>query len=116
MTAREELINDLIAFADLLERRPDMPVDDYVTVRVQYSVLRSFGDEAARIAEVERVAAILDVDPDRSDPRSVAATLELGKFDRVTYTVHTATDYGDAVYDAERSYRGVVQPESVGAR
>jgi hypothetical protein len=85
---RTELIEDLEAFARLLRQRPDMLVDQYFRVRVQYTVLPSFGDEAARIAEVERMAAVLGVDVDR-DERSVMAMVEVG---RAEYWVYTATD------------------------
>lgn len=101
---REALIADLRAFADLLDRRPDLPVGSYV--HVQYSVIAPFGDEAARIAEVERVAVILGVDVDR-DVRRAEARLPLG---RVEYVVHTTTDLGDVLYDANRSYDGAVEP------
>lgn len=109
---REALIADLRAFADLLEHRPDLPIGQYSVVHVQYSVTRRFGDEAARVAEVERVAAILGVDVER-DERRATAKLELG---RVEYVVNTGTDLGEAIYDAEQSYHGAVEPEMVGAR
>ena len=105
---RAELIADLRAFADLLDARPDMPIGPYDYVRVQYSVTRLFGSEAARVAEVERVAAILGADVKR-DARQVMAELPIGR--RVTYLVNAGTDLGEARYTAEDSYRDAVEPD-----
>lgn len=109
---RAELIADLRAAADTLERCPKMLVGDHATVTIQYSVTCHFGDEAARIAEVERMALVLGVEVER-DERRVEARLDLG---RVAYLVIAGTDFGDAAYDAEHSYAGAVVPETVGAR
>jgi hypothetical protein len=107
---RAELIANLRALADLLERRPDdMPFGPYSRARLQFSPR---GTEAERVAEVHRLAARLGVDVD-ADLRSVTATLDLG---HVEYVVHASTDHGEATYDAELSYRGAVEPDMAGAR
>jgi hypothetical protein len=109
--ARTALIADLRAFADLLERRPDMPAPPYV--HVQHSLYhRDFPSDEQRIAEVERLAAVLGVEVERTD-KAVVAVLPLG---RVEYTVHAMTIEGSARYDAEASYRGAVEPEMAVAR
>jgi hypothetical protein len=108
---RAELIADLRAFADLLEARPDMPAPP--NVHVQHSLYhRDFPTDEERVAEVERLAAILGVEVDRRD-KAVAAVLPLG---RVEYTVHAMTREGAARYDAEMSYRGAVVPDMAGVR
>lgn len=98
LTPRTELIADLEEFAALLRRRPNIPIGEFDRVRIQYSITANFGDEAARIAEVERVAAILGVEVER-DAHAVRARFE---------------DCGRV--EAESSYVGAVQPETVSAR
>lgn len=89
---RDELIADLHRLADWLKAHPDVPIGPYDHVRVQYSILPSFGDKAARIAEVERVAALLGVDVKRPDGHAWAE-LPVGR--RVTYVVNAGTDQPD---------------------
>ena len=111
MTAhRAELIADLRAFGDLLEVRPDLTINPDPWMKLQYSVIN--GTEADRLAEVERVAAVLGVDAELNE-RGVTATLAMGC---IEYVVHATTDFGDALYDAEWSYRGVIEPELAVAR
>jgi hypothetical protein len=103
---RAEVIRDLRTLADLLERYPQLPVAEYARADLQHSIVDRFGDEAARVAEVERIAAILGVDVERHD-RGVRAVLNLGGAE---YRVCTSTDRGSAAFWAERSYHGAVQP------
>ena len=109
---RAALIADLRAFADLLEARPDLPVGEFDDLRFQHSITHGFGDENARIAEVHRVADVLGVDVQRNG-QTVRAELDLGR--KVTYVVHANTDYGKAVFDAEQTYWGAIEPDLVGA-
>ncbi len=103
---RAELIADLHAFADLLATRPDMPAPRHVNA--QYTVLHhDFPSDADRVAEVERIAALLGVDVER-DEQHATARLPLG---RVEYVVHALTSEGSARWDAERSYAGAVEPD-----
>lgn len=104
---RNEMIRDLHALADWLAARPDVPVGEFSTATLQYSVQSSFGPEAARVAEVKRVAALMGATAEVDEGTGVAR-LHLG---RCRFTVHTMTDRGDAIYDAEASYRGAIQPE-----
>ena len=109
MTAdlRAELIADLHAFADLLARRPDMPIGEWTRAGVQYTV---FGDDdAVKVAEVDRIASRLGVDVDR-DETHATARLQCG---RVEYVVHAITDQGSAQWQAAVSYVGAVEPEMV---
>lgn len=107
---RAELIADLRAFADLLERRPDMPIDHRTMVSVFYGIQGA--DDAARLAEAERVADLLGVEPDRS-ATSAAARLTSG---RVEYVAYASTVRGQAEWVALTSYMGAVEPETAGAR
>lgn len=102
--ARAQLIADLYAFADLLELRTDMPVDDRTITTIQHTVTGP--TDAARIAEVERIAARLGVDVDRS-PRHASALLRCG---RVEYVVYANTDAGEAQWAAAVSCAGAVEP------
>ena len=104
---RTDLIRDLHAFADLLERRPDMPIGEWTHATIQYNV--SGRDEAAPIAEVYRIATRLGVDVDR-DETHATARLQCG---RVEYVVHAITDEGAARWQAAVSYVGAVGPELV---
>lgn len=115
---RADLIRDLRAFADLLEARPDLPVDEFVRMDLQYSPVDSTGSYTdpggadERIAEVHRLAAVLGVEVETSREGVVAARLDLGRV-RYLAVAHSADSW--ARYEAEQSYRGAVQPEAVAA-
>lgn len=108
--ARAELIADLRAFADLLERRPDLPINEYPWMKYQYSPQ---GDEADRLAAVSRVAAVLGVEAEVGPAGEVTARLQLGC---VEYVAYASTADSRARYDAERSYAGAVEPDLAVAR
>ena len=82
---RAELIADLRALADTLERFPHLPAERWISAKVQYSILEEFGDEEARVKEVRRIAAILGVEPDVW-PTGVSARLDCGEAQYVVYT------------------------------
>lgn len=82
-TDRAELIADLRAFADMLERFPNLPVG--MGVLMQYTVLD--GDEETRVKEVRRVAAMLGVEAEfHKNGKGIAAHLPLGRAEYVVYT------------------------------
>lgn len=109
--ARAELIADLRAFADLLERRPDMPVNDYPWIKYQYSSMAP--TEAERVADVRAIAERLGVDVE-CDERGVTAKLEVGR--TAEYLAFASTDLGRARRDAESTYRDAVEPDMAVAR
>lgn len=107
---RAELIADLRAFADLLERRPDMPVNAHPHMKCQYSKID--GDEDERVAEIRHVADLLGVEAVETES-GINAVLDLGC---IEYRAYASTDYGLAAYAANWSYHGVVEPETAVAR
>lgn len=112
LNGRAELIADLRAFANLLERRHDIPIhnDGSGAMTLQYSIIG--GDEDERRGRIHAIAARLGVDVDE-DARRIQAVLDLGS---IEYKVFAFTDFGDAAYAAESSYRGAVEPDMAGAR
>lgn len=100
---RAELVADLRAFADLLERRPDMPVQEFTDATTYVHV--------SSAAEVHRLAAILGVEV-VEDPGRARAQLDVG---RVRYVVSYNSERVMAEWEAVQSYRGAVVPDMVGA-
>ncbi|MFC9975224.1 hypothetical protein ACFVH6_30450 [Spirillospora sp. NPDC127200] len=106
-TERAAFIAGLRELADYLAATPEVPVPQY---GAEVTLFPSGDDDAARFAQVDRLAAVLGVPVcDRTaDGGHYIATRCFGP---VALEVVASTEASRAAYDALTSYRDNVQPE-----
>jgi hypothetical protein len=111
-TPRDRLIAGLRRLVDFLDDHPDLPVNDWA--QVSYSItaddtgMSADDIEAAKRAEVDRIAAVLGVTPTvRANGDHYIAALSFGP---VTYQATAITDAHMARHMAASTYDGHVTP------
>ncbi|WP_067816925.1 hypothetical protein [Actinomadura kijaniata] len=83
--ARHQTITGLRALADFLEANPDVPVCEYGwTLRMSQGVSQNAETDAHQRAEVDRVAALLDVEPSTTPGGHYQA---FRRFGRIVYQI-----------------------------
>jgi hypothetical protein len=83
--SRHQIIEGLVDLAAFLEANPDVPVSEYGwTLAVSQGVSTSAETDAAQHAEVDRVAALLGVEPETSRGDHYTASRAFG---RIVYEV-----------------------------
>ncbi|GGU07455.1 hypothetical protein [Actinomadura citrea] len=99
--ARHQTITGLRALADFLEANPAVPVNEYGR---EYNVYTRSKDEAAAVAMVDQVAALLsaEVTDNRSEGGHYSAERTFG---RITYGIVHVPQRRHDEYDAYTSYR-----------
>ena len=106
---RGKVISGLRQLADWLDAHPGVPVCPYGWDLSIYPR----GDDAARIAEVNRIAAILGADI-TDETRQGGHYIAARSFGLITYeAVHIPQSYRDT-HNALMSYRGCVEPAASG--
>lgn len=105
---RQAVIDGLRQLADLLEQNPGLSVNR--THTIAYSASGLFTGDAEARAEVDRVAELLGEAPaiTLGDHYQVQKT-----FGGVEYKATAISRRRMREFDAERTYRGSVQPEAV---
>jgi hypothetical protein len=103
---RPQVIADLRRFADYLERHPDIPVPRLGRIRVAVHPLydTDASTETAAIAEVERIADLLNI-PATVSHGHHSVRLEFGA---VIYEVNVITQAAHVRSDALRSYENSI--------
>ncbi len=111
LLARTQVIDGLRKLADYLDTHPDVPVCEFGWDLNNYPLDDT---EAARRAEVDRVAAIfgVNVDDEILDGGHYTATKTFG---RITYQVICVPDRRRAAHQALMSYAGVITPDDTPA-
>lgn len=105
---RAEFTAALRQLADYLDTHPSLPVP-YGDCAAVIPTPDGTTD-AERRAEVDRIAAVLGVEPeDNADGSHHVAEVKFGG--RVRYAVAAITDAHMRAWEAERSYAGSVRPE-----
>ncbi|WP_329095535.1 hypothetical protein OG979_12900 [Actinomadura citrea] len=99
--ARHQTIAGLRALADFLEANPAVPVNEYGR---EYNVYTRAEDEAAAVAVVDQIAALLgaEVTDDRPNGGHYSAEKTFG---RITYGIVHVPQRRHDEYDAYTSYR-----------
>ncbi len=90
LTPREELVRDLHALADWLAANPHAPVGESASVRLQHSI--HDGSDAAKAADVRRLASQLGTTVNRDDADGVSFTIQVAP--RAEFIVHATTRGG----------------------
>ncbi|MGP3931292.1 hypothetical protein [Nonomuraea sp. KM88] len=104
---RRALIDGLLNLAIFLETHPDVPTSSGLTLR---HIPERASDEDLR-AEIDRIAAILGsrVDAGNSPYDHYATSIHFGP---VEYRAVAIPAAARALYDAESSYRGCIEPNA----
>ena len=95
-TPRDELVRDLRALAAWLEANPDAPVGEFAGVRLQHSIYE--GSDAAKAADVRRLAALLGATVDRDDANAVSFRVQVAP--RAEFIVRATTRGGSDRWQA----------------
>lgn len=104
---RAEFTAALRQLADYLDEHPDLPVPQYDHAYI--APTPAGGCDAERRADVDRIAAVLDVTPaDLADGSHHEAAVTFGG--RIRYRVTAITDARMDGHRAEATYYGAVQP------
>ncbi|NRQ35766.1 hypothetical protein HII36_28610 [Nonomuraea sp. NN258] len=108
---RARLIADLHRFADHLEAHPHVPIPRLGPVRVHVHPLYDTlaGTEAEAIAELERLADLMDTPVTVRHGHHVACK----EFGLITYELVVVTDAAMGVAEARRSYENVIVLDAV---
>lgn len=92
-TERQAVVDGLRELAHFIETHPDMPVD-LTQWQIQYSVIKNvFTSEDAGHGEVDRVAALLDVET--TEPHGGRWYMATRKFGPIEYRAVYIREYSD---------------------
>lgn len=104
-TERAAFIQGLRDLADFLQEHPEVPVTPYGNAITFFPHAASEADERA---EIDRIAAALDVKPTGTSDGDFYRAIR--KFGPITYKAISISAAWKAAHDARHSYAAVVQP------
>ena len=102
---RAEFIAALRELADYLTEHPSLPVP-YITTT--FHVFSDGDTDSERQAGVDRFAAMTGTEPTEHNGHYMA-TMQFG---RVEYVAVAISDAARAIYEAEMTYAGCIEPDS----